>query len=223
MLSTFWWDKFDSYSRATQFGSRCSVMKIFGARFPPLLNIGAGWNCTDGRFRVLGTSTLVSFLTKILTLNDLGRGLDWWRTTHWLNGSAIWEEWIQNRPNLKSAFYFAGLSYNRIRNCDFDLRKNKKLGILISSRSGGRGSHSPSDTDTHTHTLTHTLENTHENSQTRAWWIHRQIDQSNGRKDSQRKKIFSYSFFQIHFWGAFLGATKHLYNWLCLSVGWSVG
>ena len=22
---------------------------------------------------------------------------------------------------------------------------------------------------------------------------------------------------------ALLGATKHLYNWLCLSVGWSVG
>ena len=102
MLSTFWWDKFDSYSRATQFGSRCSVMKIFGARFPPLLNIGAGWNFTGRRFRVSGTSTLVSFLTKFLTLTDLGRGLDWWGTTHWRTGSAIWYEWIQNRPNLKA-------------------------------------------------------------------------------------------------------------------------
>ena len=101
MLSTFWWDKFDSYSRATQFGSRCSVMKIFGARFPPLLNIGAGWNFTGRRFRLSGTSTLVSFLTKFLTLTDLGRGLDWWGTTHWRTGSAIWYEWIQNHPNLK--------------------------------------------------------------------------------------------------------------------------
>ena len=117
-----------------------------------------------------------------------------------------------------------GLSYNGIRNCDFDLRKNKKLGVLISSSSsGGRGLHSPSDTDTHTHTYTHTWKH--------AWKLPNSsvmdppTDRPKQWKEgfTEEENIFIQSFFQIHFWGAFLGATKHLYNWLCLSVGWSVG
>ena len=35
--------------------------------------------------------------------------------------------------------------------------------------------------------------------------------------------FFHWCLLKIEFFQSFLGATKHLYNWLCPSVGWLVG